>query len=360
MEVKLLNITIGDLAKNYKDNAEDGVVGYDGQLDIRPPYQREFVYKDHQRDAVISTVKKGFPLNVMYWAVRDNEEYEIIDGQQRTISICQYINGDFSFNGMYFHNLQNDEKESILNYELTVYLCSGTDSEKLDWFRTINIAGEELTDQELRNAVYHGSWVNDAKRYFSKNMCPAYQIASKYMNGSPIRQDYLETVIKWINDDKIEEYMAINQHKPNANELWLYFQRVIGWIEVVFPYYRVEMKGQNWGDIYNEHKDKSLDAKILETRIAELMEDHDVTNGKGIYRYVLDGKEKHLHIREFDKRDKRIAFERQKGKCLRCGLEFKFNEMHGDHITPWVRGGKTIPENCQMLCAECNRRKSSI
>src|SRR5699024_1561660 len=148
-----------------KDNEEGGVFGYGGKLDIRPPYQREFIYKDKQRNAVIDTVQKNFPLNTMYWSVREDGNYEIIDGQQRTISICQYVNVDFSLERLYFHNLQDDEQEQILNYPLTVYLCSGTDRERLDWFRTINIAGEELTDQELRNAVYSGSWVSDAKRY---------------------------------------------------------------------------------------------------------------------------------------------------------------------------------------------------
>ena len=180
MEIKLKEIKIKDLVKDYQDKADEGVTGYGGKLDIRPPYQREFVYNDKQREAVIDTVTKGFPLNVMYWAVRDNGDFEIIDGQQRTISICQFINSDFSYKDRYFHNLSDDEQEKILNYELTIYECSGTDSEKLEWFKTINIAGEELTDQELRNAVYHGSWVTDAKRYFSKNSCPAYQIGGRY------------------------------------------------------------------------------------------------------------------------------------------------------------------------------------
>ncbi len=209
MEVRLKDITVRELVKDYQDNEENGVVGYGGKLDIRPPFQREFVYNDKQQKAVIDTVSKGFPLNVMYWAVRDNDEekpFEIIDGQQRTLSICKYINSEFSFKDLYFHNLEEDQKEKILDYKLTVYVCEGTDSEKLEWFKTINIAGEELTDQELRNAVYHGSWVTDAKRYFSKTGCPAYQIGSDYMNGTPIRQDYLETVIKWISENKIEGY----------------------------------------------------------------------------------------------------------------------------------------------------------
>lgn len=359
MEINLKNITIRDLVKDYKSDPDGGVSGYGGLLDIRPPYQREFVYNDKQREAVIDTVSKGFPLNVMYWAVRDDGTFEIIDGQQRTISICQYVNGDFSHQGMAFHNLQDDQQEQILNYELTIYECSGTDSDKLEWFKTINIAGEELTNQELRNAVYHGSWVTDAKRYFSKNGCPAYQIGNKYLNGTPIRQDYLETVIKWINNNKIEEYMSKNQHKPNANELWLYFQKIISWIEVNFIQYRREMKGLPWGELYNDHKDDELDSRELETTISKLMEDIDVTNKKGIYSFVLKGDEKYLNIRVFDDRMKREAYEKQKGVCVKCGDHFDFSEMEGDHIKPWSEGGKTDADNCQMLCIDCNRRKSN-
>ena len=362
MEVTLKDITVRELVEDYQDNEENGVVGYGGKLDIRPPFQREFVYNDKQQKAVIDTVSKGFPLNVMYWAVRDNDEekpFEIIDGQQRTLSICKYINSEFSFKDLYFHNLEEDQKKEILDYPLTVYVCEGTDSEKLEWFKTINIAGEELTDQELRNAVYHGSWVTDAKRYFSKTGCPAYQIGSDYMNGTPIRQDYLETVIKWISGNKIEDYMGKNQHEKNAQDLWVYFTNIIEWIKSVFPEYRREMKGLPWGELYNEYKNTNLDPEELEEKIIELFKDDDVTNNKGIYLYLLTGKERHLNIRTFDNRQKRKAYTEQKGICPICKEKFKIEEMEADHITPWSEGGKTIVENCQMLCKECNRRKSN-
>ncbi|MBQ3676275.1 MAG: DUF262 domain-containing protein, partial [Bacteroidales bacterium] len=224
MEIELHKITIRQLTDGYQDNAESGVKAFGGKLDVRPLYQREFVYNDKQRDAVIDTVTNGFPLNVMYWATRDDGTYEIIDGQQRTISICQYVNGDFAYFFKYFYNLTQDEADKILDYELQIYICSGTDSEKLKWFRTINIAGEKLTEQELRNAVYSGSWVSDAKRYFSKNNCAAYGLASKYLNGSPIRQDYLETALSWIaRNVGIEIYMGKHQRDNNAIELWNYF-----------------------------------------------------------------------------------------------------------------------------------------
>jgi hypothetical protein len=358
MKIELKEITVKELTTGYQDNEEAGVVGYGGKLDIRPPYQREFIYKDKQRDAVIDTVTKNFPLNVMYWAVRDDGNYEVIDGQQRTISLCQYVQGDFAFKNRYFHNLQKDEQEQILNYKLMIYFCSGSDSEKLEWFKTINIAGEKLTDQELRNAVYAGSWVSDAKRYFSKRGCPAYNIAGDYLDGTAIRQDYLETVIKWISNDNIEKYMAEHQHEPNANDLWLYFQSVINWVKAVFPIYRKEMKGIEWGFLYNEYKDKKFDPKKIETEIKKLMQDDDVTSKKGIYLYVLTREEKYLNIRAFTDNQKREAYERQKGICPVCKKHFDISEMEADHITPWYEGGKTIAENCQMLCKDDNRRKS--
>ena len=373
MKIELKEITVRELTNGYIDNADDGVIGYGGKLDIRPPYQREFVYKDKQREAVIDTVNKGFPLNVMYWAEKVDGTYEVIDGQQRTISISQYINNDFSCilgntkEMRKFWNLQDDEQERILDYKLMVYFCSGTDSEKLEWFKTINIAGEELFEQELRNAVYSGSWVTEAKKYFSKNGCVAYNIANQFMSGTVNRQDYLETAIEWIaskNRTTLENYMATHQHDTNANELWLYFKTVIDWVSAVFPKYRKEMKGLEWGILYNEFKDHKLDPKTLEEKISEFMTDEDVTSKKGIYEYLLTGKEKHLNIRTFTDKMKRETYERQKGICPVCEKNksertcYELNEMEADHITPWHEGGKTDASNCQMLCKLHNRTKS--
>ena len=363
MNIKLKEITIRELTAGYVDNQEDGVRGYGGKLDIRPPYQREFVYKDHQRDAVIHTVSKGFPLNVMYWAVRDDGNFEIIDGQQRTVSICQFVNKEFSVvygdipQHRKFNSLQDDEQEEILNYTLMVYFCEGSPSDKLNWFRTINIAGEKLTDQELRNAVYSGSWVTDAKRYFCKSGCPAYGLGSDYMTGSAIRQEYLETAIDWISKGNIEVYMLNHQNDPNANALWLYFLAVINWVKAVFPTYLRERKGIAWGELYNTHNDKYWDSAQLEVEIKRLMQDDDVTKKKGIYNYVLTGKEKYLNIRAFTQNQKRELYEKQQGICPVCKEHFSISEMEADHITPWHQGGKTELSNGQMLCKEDNRRK---
>lgn len=360
MDIKLKEITIREVANGYINNDEEGVIGYGGKLNIRPKYQREFVYKDKQRDSVIETVKKNFPLNVMYWVKNEDDTYEVMDGQQRTISICEYVEGAFSLNALYIHNLTNVEREQILDYKLMIYFCEGNDKEKLDWFKTINIAGEKLTEQELRNAIYTGTWLTDAKRYFSKTNCAAYNMASDYITGSPIRQDYLETAIYWISDDDIEQYMAENQHKPNANELWLYFQNVINWVKVIFIRYRKEMKGVAFGPLYNKYKDQHFDSKKLEEEITKLMQDEDVTKKSGIYEYVLTRNERYLHIRSFTDKQKREAYERQEGICPKCKKHYEINEMEGDHITPWHEGGKTIAENCQMLCKMDNRLKSGI
>jgi len=362
MKIELHRIPIQEVVKGYQDGAEEGVVGYGGKLDIRPKYQREFVYGPDKRNAVVETIKQDFPLNVMYWMVRDDGDYEVLDGQQRTISIGQYVNGDFSLNNRYFHNLTKEEQEQILSYELMIYFCEGTDKERLDWFRIINIAGEKLTDQELRNAVYTGPWLSDAKLKFSKTNCVAYLLSNDgghLVSGSPIRQEYLETAISWINSGEIEEYMAKHQHDENADELWNYFQDVITWVRKSFPNYRREMASVWWGELYNNFKDSGLDTEKLEAEIKKLMQDEDVTKKSGIYAYVLTRQEKYLNIRAFTENQKRESYERQNGVCLICKEHFDINEMEADHITPWCEGGKTATDNCQMLCKEDNRRKTN-
>lgn len=364
MKIEQRNITIRDLVEGYSDDGEGGVVGFDGKLDIRPPFQREFVYKDQQRNAVIETVQRGFPLNVMYWAVRKDGTYEVMDGQQRTISICQYATSGFSLDYKYFHNLPQDEKDAIFDYELLVYLCEGNEGEKLDWFKTINIAGEKLMAQELRNAVYYGTWLTDAKKWFSRTAGPAAQKGEDYVTGTPIRQELLEMALEWVclRDDLkvVDEYMAKHQHAPNATDLWSHYGRALEWAKSTFPVARKELKSVDWGALYHEHGSTFPDGAVMEQRVAELMADEDVTRKAGIYQYVLDGQEKHLSIRAFTPNQKREAYERQKGTCPVCGDHFELVEMEADHITPWSQGGRTIPDNCKMLCKDDNRRKSNI
>lgn len=362
MKIELHEIPVREVVAGYVDNSEEGCFGYGGKLNIRPPYQREFVYKKEQRRAVIESIQKNFPLNVMYWVESGDGTYELLDGQQRTLSICQYINGDFAVGkSRYFKNLLSEEKNLILDYKLMVYICrEGTDREKLDWFEIVNIAGVELTAQENRNIVYTGAWLTAAKKFFSKKDCAAQKNYDKYLKGSAIRQDYLETALKWIADREgisIEEYMARHQHDTHCNELWIYFQNVFAWVKATFPIYRKEMRGLAWGIFYNKHGKKFLDADDLEKRIVELMIDDDVTKNSGVYEYLLDGNEKHLSIRKFSPKMKRATYERQNHKCAKCGKEFEFKEMDADHIKAWSLGGKTVLENCQMLCKACNRAK---
>lgn len=360
MKIELHEIKIEEIVNGYVNNDEEGVVGYGGRLNIRPKYQREFVYDKEKRDAVIDTVHKGYPLNIMYWVCNDDGSFEVLDGQQRTISICEYVIGHYSINGTYFHSLTIDQQRPTLDYKLMIYFCAGVDSEKLEWFRTVNIAGEKLLEQELRNAIYTGEWLTDAKKWFSKSGGPAYQIAGKYLRGSAIRQDYLETAISWINgngDEDIRRYMSKHQYDDNAKELWDYFQGVITWVQTVFPIYRKEMKGLEWGELYNKYKDLTWNGSQLESEVSRLMQDEDVDSKSGIYLYLLSCDEKYLNLRGFPDKIKRETYERQDGICTICGKRFMIEQMEADHITPWCEGGHTDAANCQMLCRECNRRK---
>lgn len=362
MEIELHEVTVGAVAEGYHNHGEDGVHGLGGKLDIRPQYQRNFIYDNKQRDEVVRTVMKNFPLNVMYWVVRDDGTFEVMDGQQRTISICDYVAGGFSVDGQYFHSLSAKMKQTISEYKLTVYFCRGDDDDKLAWFQVVNIAGEKLYDQEIRNAIYAGNFVNEARAFFSQQNCAAYRLAKDYLSGDPIRQDYFETALKWICHSQrrtIEDYMAAHKH-GDAEELKQYFRGVITWVQKIFPNCRVkQMKGLDWGIFYNKYSAESFDADDLEQKISRLLKDKEVTNKRGIYEYLLSGDEKHLSLRQFDDDIKEIVYERQGGKCNICGKHCELEQMEADHIDPWSKGGKTVEENCQMLCKSCNRHKGN-
>ncbi len=369
MKIERIQVTIKELIDGYEERGADGiegVVAYGGRLDVRPPYQREYIYGAKDRDEVIRSIMKGFPINVMYWAKSEDGRYALMDGQQRTISICRYAaksERTFAVNNRYFFNLEEDEQQAFEAYTLDIYVCDGTPSEVLSWFRVINIAGMRLSEQELRNTSYTGPWLADAKRHFSKPNCAAYHMAKDYMNGSPIRQEYLETAISWIaardGCKLIEDYMGLHQDDENANQLWIYFRRVIEWVQTIFPVKRKEMKGLPWGLFYNAYKDAVLDPDALESEIQRLMGDEDVTRKSGIYEYLLTGDERKLSIRAFDRRDALAAYERQGHKCAICGEVFDFDDMQADHIKAWSKGGHTTPDNCQMLCRDCNLKKGA-
>lgn len=370
MHTELMKVKVSDLFNGYEDNDEDGVFAYSGQLVVRPAYQREFVYADRQRDAVIDSIRQKLPLGLIYWAKCEDgtHEYEVLDGQQRIISICQYLNGDFSINHEYFFNLADEEKDQIRNYELLVYLFDGTDTEKLRWFQRINIAGVVLTNQELLNATYTGPWLSDAKKHFSRRNCAAGQMADGYITGNPIRQDYLEKALGWAADrDNLpsgQDYMALHQHDEDADDLWQYFQEVISWAERLFPKKRKGITDhQDWGLLYNKYKDKSYKSSILESEVQKLVKDKEVTKNSGIIPYLLSDRtkadEKYLSLRGFDEEDKEAKYEEQGGICPVCGKHFELDEMEADHIVPWSKGGKTEYSNLQMLCRSCNRSKGA-
>ena len=407
MVITPTQIKLRDLFEGYSNDAEDGVVGYNGRLDIRPKYQREFIYGEKEQIAVINTVKQGFPLNTMYWAVsRDengekildadgNDTYELMDGQQRTISVCEFLNNHLVVDFQKFFNIQKstpDLAEKILDYKIQVYICDGTVSEKLAWFRVINIAGKPLTEQELLNAQYVGEWLTKAKEYFSKTNCNAAELAvirgkkaSDYLSGSPIRQEYLSTVLQWIADyqgleprnEKGDVYMANHQGDETATELKNYYVSVMEWIGSKFKVWRKEMKGLPWGYWYNKYQRGECAGKLIEknsdeieAEILKLIDDGEVQTIKGIYEYLIDGLEKHLSLRTFDDKVARMIYEYQKHKCPHCDrnigghtyspgkTEYEFNEMQADHIVAWSKGGKTEESNCQMLCEWHNGHKS--
>ena len=370
MKITKVTKTVRELVENYSDDGDGGVYGYNGRLTIRPSFQREFVYNEKQRNSVIDTVMKNRPLNIMYWSKTGDDTYEVLDGQQRTISIAQYIIKAFPVhvegNDRFFQNLTTDEQNQILDYELDIYICEGTEAEKLEWFKTINIAGAVLTNQELLNATFTGPWLADAKNYFSKRNCVAGKMAEGYIKGNPIRQDYLEKALAWAADyyglESGQMYMAKHQHDLDANELWLYFQGVINWAKMLFPVARKGMTdAQDWGLLYNRYKDRSYNSNTLENDIQKLLMDDDVTNNKGIIPYILSDRTKHdeksLSLRAFSEAQKHRAYQKQGGICPMCGKHFEYDEMQGDHIIPWSKGGRTVDENLQMLCKQCNNDK---
>lgn len=389
MEIKEIRVTIREIIQGYVDNSDndEGIYGYGGKLNIRPKYQRNYVYDEKKRNAVIDTVSKNFPLGLMYWVKNDDGTFEILDGQQRTISICTYVNPDnpasgYSVSGIFgnsnrrhFSILNSTEQKAILDYPLLVYVCEGNDIDRLRWFETINIAGEKLSDQEIRNAQYCCAWLTDAKRYFSKRNSAGQQLATKpnaYIklnaNNNWNRQGGLEKVLRWYIDDikdteKLQDFMSTMAQKSkadptlNAIELWEYFKSVITWVKTTFPKYRKKMDEVEWGILYNKcHGNAYVIAEIEET-VSRLYADDDVTDKAGIYYYIFDGREKHLTIRQFEDWQKQTVYEQQNQKCFDCGLHFEIEEMEAHHKKRWADGGHTTIDNCVMLCRDCHDKR---
>ncbi|MBR1785334.1 MAG: DUF262 domain-containing protein [Bacteroidales bacterium] len=371
MTIRQTEVTVGEITKGYVNNDEQGVRGYGGLLDIRPPYQREFIYSDKEQQAVISTVLNGYPLNVMYWVKRSDDAecpYEVMDGQQRTLSLCEYVDGKFAYMFRNFFNQPDDVRQRILDYKLTIYVCEGDASEKLEWFKTINMAGKPLNEQEINNAIFAGPFVSDAKRHFSKSNSGAARLGKDLVNGTPIRQDFLKKALEWMAGHESRNshpqtpvgYMAAHQHDPNANNLWSYFQTVLNWAVTNFDMkrFRKIMKGLDWAWLYDTYGAETLDTAELGKRMASLMRDSEIQRPAGIIPYVLTGDERHLDLRTFPEDIKLSVWEKQGHVCPICHRELDIAFMEGDHIIPWSKGGRTVEENCQMLCRECNRHKA--
>ena len=393
-------LTIRDLVNGFQEDTKSGsVTAYGGKLNVRPPYQREFIYEKKAQQAVISTIMNGYPLNVMYWAKCDDNTFEIMDGQQRTMSICKfhdvqqvvpvYENG--KLRNLNLDEFDDKQTEAFLSYPLTVYICDGSEDEKLAWFRTINIAGVKLTEQEMRNAIYTSPWVTDAKKYFSNIKGEGWLSEGHNSNGytygeyinadggshseketSVVRQKLLEIVLSWAVDkynqdnklDKsnkinIDDYMRINKNKPNALELWRYYEDVMEWVKATFPTYQKDlMKKVEWGFLFNEFHNKT--PNDADKKVNKILENKDeLKNPKEVFRAVLSEDMKYLNPRAFSDKDKKWAYEKQNHQCPYCKREFEYKDMAGDHIKPWSKGGKTDRDNLQMLCTECNIKKSA-
>lgn len=395
MKIIRTSITIRELVEGYTDytdvDIEKGVFAYGGKLCVRPPFQRSFVYSSKEENAVIDTALKGFPLNIMYWVDNEDGTYNCLDGQQRTISLGKFYTNKSSFSASWmpvpsehypFSKLQRvnpDLIEDFLDYELEVYICQGTKAEQLEWFKVINIAGQKLYPQELRNTGYTGKWLTDAKRYFSKANssstanCPAERIGGDYTNKNANRQELLEQVMLWItdNDNKrnketedndICQYMEDHMHDENANELWEYFNNVINWIKKLFPGdYDSGMKSVNWGHLYNKYKDDPFDPDEIHDKFVELMDfkaskELDISVAK-IVEYCITRDDKLLKHRAFSETQRTALYNRQKGICPDCNKHYVKSEMHAHHIIPWYNGGLTELNNGVMLCKECHQKR---
>ncbi len=387
MEIKRVSIKIVDLCDGYKNDSEEdierGVYAYHGKLCVRPAFQRMFVYDKKQENAVIDTALKGFPLNIMYWVDNGDGTYDCLDGQQRTISLCNFVDGISSFQApwlkdnarIYIHTLKRIDPDlyaKFMNYELEVYICRGTKAEQMEWFKTINIAGEELYPQELRNASYVSRWLTDAKRYFSKAnasstaKCPAERLGGQYTNKNANRQEILEQVISWRigskEDVDICNYMEAHINDKDASDLWNYFNNVINWITTVF--YETYDKGMatvNWGKLYNDYHTEDFDADEISEKFNELMmykatKELDISVAK-ICEYCITRDEALLKHREFNEAQKTTMYNQQRGICPDCGKHYLKAEMHAHHIVPWYNGGVTELANGVMLCEECHRQR---
>ncbi len=382
LETKL---TIRDIVDGFVYNELEGkgLFGWGGKLTIQPEYQRNYIYADGKRDvAVIDSIIKGYPIGVLYFNKTGSDGYEVLDGQQRITSIGRFVAGKFAVkdsNGheQYFSGMSETQRESILGKDLLIYVCEGEEEEIKDWFRTINIAGVPLEMQEIRNAVYSGPFVTSAKEVFSNSQSAYVNMWSAYLSGDVKRQAFLERALEWVSGGNIDDYMSKHRNDPEITELKEHFDKVIDWISSVFSDVESEMKGLDWGRLYDTYHTEEYDAEEISKKVHELYADPYVKNRRGVFEYILGGRtdKKLLDIRVFDEATKRATYERQTvaarekniSNCSYCAIGHDVNkskiwslsDMDADHVDAWSKGGGTDPSNCEMLCKSHNRAKGN-
>lgn len=388
MKTDLKHYTVDEVVEGFVYNELEGkgLFGLSGRLVIQPEYQRHYIYGDGKKDvAVIDSLLKGYPLGLIYFNV-NGDQLEVLDGQQRITSIGRFVTGKFAIRvdgkEQTFSSLPIENQNLLKESTLLVYECQGTEKEIKEWFQTVNIAGVPLNNQELLNAIYSGPFVTEAKAEFSNSNNANMQKWSSYIKGNPKRQGILEVALEWVSGPQgltVDAYLAKHRHDDSIAELKTYFISVIDWIGSVFtrPPDK-EMRGLEWGRLYELYHSQSYDSAKIDADVNELRADPTVvTNAKGIYEYLLGGKKdpQLLGIRLFDKNTKRVAYEQQTSEAKSAGVSncplcaigsdnnktriYKPDEMDADHVTAWSKGGASDLENCQMLCITHNRAKGN-
>lgn len=381
----ITNLTIQDICNGFVYNEYEGkgLFGWSGQLVIQPEYQRNYIYADGKKDvAVVDSILKEYPLGLIYFVKVGENKYEVLDGQQRITSFGRFYTNKFAIKDQnnveqYFDSLPKDKQNLFLNTKLTIYICEGQESEIKEWFRTINIVGVPLNEQELLNAIYSGPFVTKAKAEFSNSQNANIQKWSAYISGSVLRQDYLREALNWVSKGNIDSYMSLHRFNNDITELKTYFNSVIDWISSVFSDVESEMKGLEWGRLYEKYHLQSYDPSKIHQLVEKLYSDFQVKNRKGIFEYILGGcvETKLLDIRVFDEVTKQTKYKIQTkdaslqgtSNCPLCAMGhdsnktriYKLSEMDADHVTAWSNGGSTDITNCQMLCKTHNRAKGN-
>lgn len=380
--------TVADVCKGFVYNELEGkgLFGLDGKLTIQPEYQRHYIYNDGKKDvAVIESLLSGYPLGLIYFNRANDGKYEVLDGQQRITSIGRFVTGKFAIedsngNVQYFSGLPAEQQQLILGSKFLIYVCEGEEREVKEWFKTINIVGIPLNDQELRNAIYSGTFVNAAKRVFSNSQNAEVQKWEHYIKGDVKRQGYLEVALSWLSASKgvsIDAYMSQHRHDAGITELETYFRSVIDWVTTTFTMTEKSMCGIEWGRLYETYHTTPYSIDHVTARVTALLADEAIKCSRNIYEYVLGGEVEPqlLDVRFFEEKDKKAAYKRQTDAAEIAGVSncplcasgnnanktriYKITEMDADHVTAWSKGGATSLENCEMLCKTHNRSKGN-